>query len=149
MKGPAAANVRFVSVYRVPGREEILYRLLKERPRRMNISHERLPAFSDHSRFVRSRPYKEWCFIQIKNEIAGAVYLSRLNEIGIFLFEKFRRQKLEKEAVKSFIAKRRQTRLLANVSPANAYYRNIFKSLGFRLIQHSYCLPRKSGARPS
>ena len=132
--------VRFVSVYRISTREKILYGLLKERPAYMNISHNHLPSFAGHCRFVRSKPYKEWYFIKKEGNLVGSIYLSLLNEIGIFLFKEFCGSGLEKEALQIFIAKRHRSRLLANVSPKNKAYTRLFQGLGFKHIQNSYCL---------
>jgi RimJ/RimL family protein N-acetyltransferase len=119
---------------------KILYDLLKDRPRYMNISHKRVPSFSQHCQFVRSKPYKEWFFIVMGKKNIGSIYLSLANEIGIFLFKKFQGKGLEREILKKFIFGRRKLRLLANVSLKNKFYQNLFQSLGFRHIQNSYCL---------
>ena len=133
-------SLRFVSVYKVRGHEKLLYALLKERPASMNISHRRMPSFAEHRRFVRSKPYKEWFWVQKDGETVGSVYLSRQNEIGIFFFKKFRKKKLQIETLRAFITQRRKLRLLANVSPKNKSYAGVFRSLGFKVVQHSYCL---------
>ncbi len=130
----------FKSVYNTRGCEKILYCLLKERPRSMNISHQRMPLFSEHRRFVRSKPYKEWYFITKQKNIIGSIYLSYLNEIGIFLFKQFRGKGLEEQVLQNFIASRRRLRLLANISLNNRLYMKLFRSLGFRHIQNTYCL---------
>lgn len=140
--GRKSAPIRFVSIYNTAGFEQILHRLLKERSQYMNISHKRVPSFAEHCRFVRSKPYDEWCFIMNEGTILGAIYLSRLNEIGIFLFKAFRGKGLEKEALKFFIAKHRKRRLLVNVSPKNKCYERIFQNLGFTYIQKTYCLEK-------
>ena len=136
----SSAVIRFVSVYRFPDREELLYRLLQERPKNMNISHREMPSLQEHRRFIQSKPYKEWNFIRIDGQTVRSLYLTSLNEIGIFLFSKFRGTNLEREIIKTFIGRRRHLRLLANVSPDNPLYASIFRQLGFKLIQHSYCL---------
>lgn len=139
-KKPAHPLINFVNVYRVRGRLPILYALLKERPAYMNISHKRTPTPAEHRRFVQSKPYKEWNFIQQDKRVIGSIYLSNLNEIGIFLFKAFRGKELEREVLKKFISSRRKLRFLANVSPKNSFYKELFQSLGFRHIQNSYCL---------
>ena len=140
MKRTNSMRLRFVSVYQVPNHEALLYRLLKERPRSMTISHKRMPTLAEHRKFVRLKPYGEWNFILQDKTILGSIYLSNLNEIGIFLFKTFRGGMLETKVVREFIARRRTLRLLANVSPKNSRYARIFRGLGFKLIQHSYCL---------
>lgn len=132
--------LRFVSVYSVTGHELLLYTLLKERPAFMNISHQRMPSFANHSRFIRSKPYKEWCLVKKGDETVGSVYLSKQNEIGIFFFKRYRQKKLQVETLRKFISKHRKLRLLANVSPKNKLYSGVFRSLGFKLVQYSFCL---------
>lgn len=132
--------LRFVSVYKVRGYEKHLYALLKERPALMSISHRQMPSFSQHCRFVRSKPYKEWCFILKDGLRVGTIYLSRMNEIGIFLFKFHRHKKIETQAVKAFIATHRKLNLLANVSPGNREYARLFRAMGFKQVQNTYSL---------
>ncbi len=132
--------LRFVSVYGVRGHELLLYTLLKERPAYMNISHQSMPSFANHCRFVKSKPYKEWCLVKNGDETVGSIYLSKQNEIGIFFFKKFRQKKLQVETLREYISKHRKLRLLANVSPKNKLYADVFRSLGFKLVQYSFCL---------
>ena len=40
-----------------------LYELLKEREPSTNISHRKLPTFSEHLNFVLSKPYSKWYII--------------------------------------------------------------------------------------
>ena len=62
-----------------------LYDLLKERNPQANISHKKMPSYAQHIKFVNSRPYTKWYIIEKGNEMVGSVYLSKQNEIGIFI----------------------------------------------------------------
>ena len=62
-----------------------LYNLLKEREPSTNISHKNMPSFSEHVTFVSSNPYFRWYIIEYQGKKSGSVYLSKNNEIGIFL----------------------------------------------------------------
>ena len=64
-----------------------LYNQLKERDPKINISHKRMPSYSEHTRFVLSKPYSKWYIIYYKNRKVGNVYLSKMNEIGIFILK--------------------------------------------------------------
>lgn len=135
-------EIRFVSVYGVPGHLDLLRRLLIQRPKYMNISHRRVPTPQDHRRFVRSKPYRQWSFVRVDGRIAGAIYLSKLNEIGFFLFRAHRGKGLEAEILRTYLTRMRGRRLLANVSVNNPSYARLFRGLGFRPIQNTYCLER-------
>ena len=62
-----------------------LYELLKERTPEVNISHKEMPTYKKHVKFVISKPYAAWNIIYYKNEKIGSIYLSKQNEIGMFL----------------------------------------------------------------
>ena len=98
-----------------------LYELLKERDSRANISHKKMPSIKQHEKFIQSKPYSKWYIIQNSNNDVGSIYLSKSNEIGIFLIEK-----------------NPKIRYLANVNPKNKKSIKFFKKNGFKLIQHTY-----------
>lgn len=143
-----SATVRLADVYRSKDPEKTLYALLKERDRTVNISHRRLPAYREHLRFVRSRPYKAWYLITNgTGGRLGGVYLSKMNEIGIFLFKKHRRKAYVEAAVKLLMKKHAGVGFfLANINPANAASIRFFKRFGFKHIQNTYEL-RKGGGQ--
>ena len=62
-----------------------LYELLKHRDRRANISHKKMPSFTQHVKFVLSKPYARWYVIIRNKENIGSIYLTRSDEIGIFI----------------------------------------------------------------
>lgn len=115
-----------------------LYRLLKERDPRANISHRKMPTYSEHQKFIKSRPYKAWYLIVLGNAKAGSIYLSKQNEIGVFLLKKYHGKNLGQQALSILIKMNPQKRYLANVSPKNPKSAKFFKRNGFRLIQHTY-----------
>lgn len=114
---------------------EFLYRLLKERPAEVNISHIQMPTFANHCRFIMSKPYKAWYIIHDKKDV-GSIYVSMLNEIGIFILQEFQRQGYAEKAIKKMTKK--HSNLLANINPANEKSINLFKKLGFKHIQNTY-----------
>jgi len=130
--------MRLVSVYRVKEAASILYELLKCRPPEANISHRQMPTFRQHQRFVRSVPYNAWHLIQVGDDWAGAIYLSRANEIGVFLFPPYRGSKLAPEAIRQLMVKHPRERYLANISPTNPASLWMFRRLGFLPLQHTY-----------
>ena len=62
-----------------------LFNLLKERDPNTNISHKKMPTFTEHEQFVKSKPYSYWYIIKLSRKKIGTIYLSKNNEIGIFI----------------------------------------------------------------
>ena len=84
---------------------EFLYELLKERKLINNISHKKMPTFSQHVKFVKTKPYEKW-YIIIKNEKkCGAIYLTKLNEIGLQLKKEEFNKKIETDILKLIMKK--------------------------------------------
>ena len=133
-------RVRLVDVYGTQGAEHVLYRLLQEREKRVNISHKKMPSLRQHLAFVRSRPYRAWYLISTgSGEYAGGIYLSRMSEIGVFVFKKFRQNGYGRKAVGLLMKKHTGVRkFLANVNPTNERSIRFFRELGFKHIQNTY-----------
>ena len=130
--------MRLRSVYKVTDAARHLYRLLQERTEAVNISHRVVPAWSAHARFVKSRPYAAWYLVEVGDEITGAIYLSRANEIGIFLFRDYQGRGLGREAVQLLMQRHPRKQFLANVNPLNKNSIEMFEALGFRHLQNTY-----------
>jgi len=45
-----------------------LYNQLKERDSTVNISHKKMPTYSEHSKFILSNTYSKWYIIMNKNK---------------------------------------------------------------------------------
>ena len=67
---------------------EFLFDLLKERDPSTNISHKKMTTHDEHVKFVRAKPYSKWYIIFKSKQKVGSIYLSKNNEIGIFLSKK-------------------------------------------------------------
>lgn len=115
-----------------------LYELLKQRNSRVNISHKKMPSYKDHLKFILSKPYSKWYVIQYENQKIGSVYLTKQNEIGIFLINKMVRKNIGGKVLKLLIGKNPKSRYLANVNPKNKRSVKFFKKNGFKIIQHTY-----------
>ena len=76
-----------------------------------------------------SKPYSKWYIIEYNRKKIGSIYLSKQNEIGIFLKKEFHGLGLAYEALKLIMKKNPRKRFLANVSPKNK------KSMKFFIIQ--------------
>ena len=115
-----------------------LYNQLKERDSKINISHKKMPSYSEHTKFVLSKPYSKWYIIYYKNRKVGNVYLSKMNEIGIFILNTIKVKGLGSLVLEQVLKKNPKTRYLANVNPKNVKSSEFFKKNGFKLIQHTY-----------
>jgi RimJ/RimL family protein N-acetyltransferase len=97
-----------------------------------------MPTYKEHEKFVNSRPYKIWYVIYVENTKTGSIYLSKQNEIGIFLLKKHQGKSIGQTALDLLMIKNPQKRYLANVSPKNPGSIKFFKKNKFKLIQHTY-----------
>ncbi len=117
-----------------------LYNLLKERDEITSISHKIMPSMREHIAFIQSNPYKIWnLIIDDEGNSVGSIYLSRQNEIGIFISRKHRGSGYGRQAVRLLI-ENNDGPFLANINPRNERSIEMFASLGFTLIQQTYKL---------
>jgi len=116
----------------------VLYNLLQERESDQNISHRAMPTFAQHKRFIRSYPYRFWYLIRVIPHYVGAIYLTRQNEIGVFIFRHHYHKGYGQEAVRQLMAKHPRKRFLANINPRNAMSIQFFERLGFNHLQNTY-----------
>ena len=117
---------------------QFLYGLLKERESNVNISHKKIPTYAQHIKFIESKPYSKWYIIRLGNQKIGSAYLSKQNEIGIFIAKNMHAKKLGTTALNILIKKNRRKRYLANINPKNKKSISFFKKNGFELIQHTF-----------
>ena len=115
-----------------------LYNLLNERDSKANISHKKMPTYSEHIKFVNSKPYNKWYIIKFKNKKIGSIYLTNQNEIGIFIKKDIQGKNLGRQALSLMIDKNPRKRYLANVNPKNKKSLEFFKNNGFTMIQYTF-----------
>ncbi len=127
-----------IDVYETSASVDTLYQLLKERPALANISHREMPTWEQHKKFVGSRPYTAWYVIAGRGEFLGAVYLTKADEIGVFLFQKYQGRGHAKRAIRSLMALHPRGRYLANIAPGNEPSLDLFKRMGFTKSQETY-----------
>ena len=122
-------NLNLVKVNYSLAHIKFLFSLLKDRNSNYNISHSKLPNFNEHKKFVQSIPYRYWFLIFNKENIIGASYVSRLNEISIRLTEED--YEVYKEILNLIIknikplraiASKRNKNFVINISPKEKYY---------------------------
>ena len=117
---------------------QFLYNLLEERKPVTYISHKKMPTYEEHVNFVKSSPYSKWYIIEVDGERSGSIYLTKQNEIGIFLNEGLQEKGIGSNALNVLIGKNPGLRYLANINPENKKSIKFFKKLGFTLIQYTY-----------
>ena len=117
---------------------KFLFELLEERDPRANISHKKMPSYNEHLKFIKSKPYTKWYIILKSKDRIGSIYLSKNDEIGIFLSKKYQGKNIGNDALKELIRKNPRERYLANVNPKNKKSSMFFKNNNFKLIQHTY-----------
>jgi RimJ/RimL family protein N-acetyltransferase len=127
-----------IDVYSEPTARIVLWELLNNRDPIANISHRKMPTWDEHVAFVASKPYKAWYLIKYEGKLAGAIYLTHLNEIGIHLFKNVQKKGVGKEAIDELIKLHPAKRYLANIAPYNMNSINFFEKQGFKLIQRTY-----------
>ena len=123
---------------------KFLYNLLKERDSNVSISHKKMPTYSEHIKFVASKPYFRWYIIEYDNKKAGSIYLSKNNEIGVFVKKSFRGNKIGENAMRLLIEKYPKSKYFANINPKNKKSIKFFKKFKFKLIQHTFELVPKN-----
>ena len=122
---------------------EFLYKLLAERDPSANISHKEMTTYQQHVKFVKSKPYSKWYIIYYDNQRAGSIYLTEINEVGIFLVGEFQGMQIGNKALHLMMQLNPRKRYLANVSPSNKKSIEFFKKNHFHLIQYTYEINRK------
>jgi len=120
-----------------------LYQILKEREIDTNISHKKMPTYNEHIDFVQSKPYSKWYIIYFGRKKVGSVYISKQNEIGIFIKRKFLKKGIGTKVLKIILEKNPKKRFLANINPKNKKSIEFFKKNGFKLLQKTYELQVK------
>lgn len=127
-----------IDVYSEPTARLVLWELLNNREPVQNISHRKMPTWNEHVAFVESKPYKCWYLIIHDNKWSGACYLSKQDEIGIFLFKNKRSLGIGEAALAELMKLHPSHRYLANIAPYNINSINFFEKQGFKLIQRTY-----------
>lgn len=138
----------------------VLYALLAERPRENWISHEAMPTRGQHEKFVESNPFAHWYLIALPTVnaetmgVGGCVYVGALevtdrNEIGIAIFERYKRKGYAFEALSIFLRTHkplppipavRNGRWLANIAMNNDVSKDFFYRMGFSPLQETWVL---------
>jgi len=115
-----------------------LFGLLRERDPKISISHRVIPTYKKHVDFVLSKPYSKWYIIYDKKKKVGSIYLSKQDEIGIFLKKGISNNKIKQIVMEQLMKMNPRNRFIANCNPKNKVGIQFLKKNGFKLIQYSY-----------
>ena len=77
------STVYFEEVNSTPEIIDNLFHLLSKR--KHSISHEKMPEYDEHAKFVTNHPYRKWWTVRKEDKLIGSVYLTDGNAIGINL----------------------------------------------------------------
>jgi len=119
---------------------KFLFDLLKERDERTNISisHKKMPTYEEHTKFIKSKPYTKWYIVLKSKRKIGSVYLSKNDEVGVFISKKFQGEKIGDIALCELMKKNPRKRFLANLNPKNKKSIEFVERNGFKLIQYTF-----------
>ena len=117
---------------------EFLFDLLKQREGTVNISHKSLPDWEEHLQYVKKHDYQSWDIIWVENTRIGNIYLTKNDEIGIFIDKKLQFHGYGSKALEEFMKKNGKKRYLANINPTNYKSIQFFGKHGFIHIQNTY-----------
>ena len=130
-----------------PGADTFLFRLLKERPALVNISHVTFPSPEAHRQFVHSKTYRHWFIIDANGEWVGSIHATHWNAIGVVILEAHQKRGYARQAMLKFmdsyaplppIPSVRRGSYTVNIAPQNEGCKTLVKSLGGRLIHLTY-----------
>lgn len=99
-----------------------------------------MPTPEEHAAFVASGPYQAWYLIDDGHDTVGAVYLTRADEIGVSIFERFQGRGFGSSAVLMLMGMHGKRRYLANVNPENEKSAAMWRKLGLTHVQDTYAL---------
>ena len=119
-----------------------LYESLKERTPTITISFK-MPTIEEHEKFIKSKPYKAWYIITENSNPIGNVYLSKTDEIGIFILKKHQGNKFGKRALDKIIMLHPRERYISNINPYNSKGEQFLINNDFRLVQYTFVLDKK------
>ena len=120
-----------------------LFELLESRNSNENISHKKMPTFSQHKKFVLSKPYSKWYIIYQNSVKIGSIYLSKQDEIGMSILKKYKKSNIDFKPIQLLMKKNPRKRYLANISIKNKKSIKFFKEQKFQLIQHTFELSKE------
>lgn len=112
---------------------KFLYELLKNKKDFQNISHNKMPTYDEHVKFILEEPYKNWYVVTSVFGKIGAVYLSKNNEIGLNISQKFDSYLIKDLIFQQVMEKNPSKIFSVNVNPKNHQMKNFLEKYNFSL----------------
>jgi RimJ/RimL family protein N-acetyltransferase len=124
---------------------DYLYASLARRERSVNISHKKMPSYVDHYTFVRNSgdKYLDWQVMLLGRNYIGHYYITKNNEVGIFIEKEHRGKgfgKFALDQIELFAKDNNIKTIFANVAVHNNISQDFFLHHKFILIQLTYSL---------
>jgi len=123
----------------------LLYSSLSQR--RFNISHENIPSFDEHVKFVINHPYRVWLIAEVNKTALGNIYIHNDNSIGVNINEEHLQHLpiifnmiFKKWKPLPSIPSVRNKNFFINIPQENDKLVSVIKNLGAKHIQSSYLL---------
>lgn len=119
-----------------------LFDLLKNR--RFSISHQKMPSFEDHLKFIANHPYYKWLIVYKDEFPIGSIYINSDNSVSIqmiknkwnlvnVVLKEFELIFTPQEEIKSFRAKK----FFFNIHPEDKFMINLLEANGYKISQIS------------
>lgn len=138
-------NILLKDVYSLPSAPRLLFERLKNRTPTEAISHASVPEFNAHMAFFESRPYRYWYLVEIDSVIAGTLYITDENSIGVSLDAQYAettscviRNAIEGHTPLPAVPSKRVSQFSINVSPGNEQLAKAVTELGGVHVQNTY-----------
>lgn len=136
-------------VVATPEQIKQLYSQLKRRIH--NISHNKLPSFNEHTKFVENNPYREWFIIKREDIDIGNLYVQFDNSVGLHCVEDISPSQLQEllrkliDNIKPLgsIPSVRSRTLFLNIASKDVKMQKKLTSIECVEIQRSYALPTR------
>ena len=130
----------------IPKNDQIdrLFELLKKRINK--ISHEQLPLFKDHNKFVKNNPYRGWFIITRKKIDIGNIYIQYDNSVGLNFTDDLIAAEID-EIIKNIYSKMKPLKAIPsvrykdyffNVATSNLNLQKKLLNIGYSETQRSY-----------
>jgi len=116
---------------------EFLYEMLKERDSTVNVTHQKLPLFNEHLKFIKSKPYDAWYIIEIESKQVGHIYIDNENRIGWFIKREFKGFGFVIPAFEELKILHKRKNYLGKVNPNNFEAQNLLTKLKF-VLKNTY-----------
>ncbi len=105
----------------------------------MRISFK-MATWEKHVQYLDAKPYPYFYIIMDGDKMIGNIYLSKLDEVGIFVKKEHKGSGAGSEALKLLLVNHKGKRILANINPENYRSIDFFTGKGFKHIQNTYQL---------